>query len=137
MPYDKTLTPELCIGGSSMETDNLAKVTPSLRNLFFELREGIRSLGCVREKICTGRYYCFYSGSKPSTKFVEVEALPTKNCLSIISKIYNNQTYDEGFARPVPESHKWGKYVRFTINESSQLGEAMRLIRDAYNWVIH
>jgi predicted transport protein len=120
-----------------METDNLAKVSPPLRNLFFELRERIRSLECVREKICTGRYYCFYSGSNPSTKFVEVEALPTKNCLSIISKIDNNQTYDERFARPVPKSYRWGKCVRFTINESSQLSDAMRLIRNAYKCVLY
>jgi len=112
----------------------LRNTSPSLRNLFYELRIKILSLGDVREKVW-GLRYCNYYVS--SVRFLEVQPQSRNNRLSIVAKIDNNQIDDyKGFACRVPESFRWGNLnTRFSITEFEEIERAMHLIRLAYKFV--
>jgi predicted transport protein len=113
--------------------DLIKRAPPALQNLFFDLRSGILKLGDdVREKV--GGWYCDY---RKSSTFATVVPQSKNNRLLIYIKMGDKTIEDpQKLTSPIPPSYGYGKLnTQFKVSKISQLGYAMQLIKQAYDYV--
>lgn len=109
----------------------LDKATPQVRTLFEKLREQILGLSDdVWEKV--GGRYCDY---RTVSTFVSPNI--QKDGLKIFIKMGDKKIDDpKNLTKPVPKSFGYGKLNQmFKINSEEQIGYAMKLVRQAYEYV--
>jgi len=113
--------------------DLVKKASPALRSLFFSLRDGILKLGDdVREVV--GGWYCDY---RKSSTFVSIQPQSKKNRLLLYIKMGEKAIDDpQKWTSPIPPSFNYGKLnTQFKLNDPTQIGYAMQLIKQAYDYV--
>jgi len=113
--------------------DLIKRVSPEIKGLFFKLRTNILELGDnVREVV--GGWYCDY---RKSSTFVTVIPQSKNNRLLIYIKMGEKKIEDpQKWTSPIPSTYQYGKInTQFHISEHSQIDYAMRLIRQAYDYV--
>jgi len=111
----------------------LRKTSPSLKDLFLELRQDILQLGDnVREVV--GEWYCDY---RKSSTFATITPQSTKNRLLVFVKMGDKKINDfDNWTSPIPDSWGYGKLnTQFEIGEPSQVDYSMHLIKQAYEYV--
>ncbi len=109
----------------------LGKATPQVRELFEKLRERILNISDdVWEKV--GRWYCDY---RTTSTFVSPNI--QKDGLKIFIKLGDKKIDDpKNLTKIVPETYGYGKLNRvFKIDSADQLDYAMKLIKQAYDYV--
>lgn len=109
----------------------LAKATPDMKVLFENLREKILAISDdVWEKV--GAWYCDY---RITSTFVSPNI--QKDGLKIFIKMGERKIDDpEGWTKPIPATYGFGKLNRvFKIKSADQLDYAMKLIKQAYDYV--
>jgi predicted transport protein len=109
----------------------LDKAAPQTRQVFEKLRERILGLSDdVWEKV--GRSYCDY---RTSSTFASPNL--QKDGLKVYIKMGDKSIDDpKGLSESVPESYGFGKLNRlFKINSEEQVDYAMKLIKQAYEYV--
>ncbi|MCK4947716.1 MAG: DUF91 domain-containing protein [Candidatus Aureabacteria bacterium] len=109
----------------------LNKATPQIRDLFEKLRERILAISDdVWEKV--GIWYCDY---RTTSTFVSPNI--QKDGLKIFIKMGDKKIDDsQNLTKAVPATYGYGKLNRvFKINSADQLDYAMRLIKQAYDYV--
>lgn len=125
---------EPVIAKEGKNVDDLVKrAPPALKNLFFDLRSSVLGLGDdVREKV--GGWYCDY---RKSSTFATVIPQSKNNRLLIYIKMGDKTIEDpQKLTSPIPSSYGYGKLnTQFEVSETSQLGYAMQLIKQAYDYV--
>jgi len=125
---------EPVIVAEGKSVDGLIKrADPALKSLFFELRNSILGLGDdVREKV--GGWYCDY---RKSSTFATVIPQSKKNRLLVYIKMGDKPIEDpQKLTSPIPPSYGYGKLnTQFEVSESGQLGYALELIKQAYDYV--
>jgi len=113
--------------------DVLRNATPRVKDLFFLLRQEILKLGDnVRQEV--GGWYIDY---RKSSTFASITPQTKKNQLLIYIKMGDKRIDDpQKWTSPIPISWGYGKLnTKFEISEPSQVGYAMRLIKQAYDFV--
>jgi len=125
---------EPVIAKEGKNVDDLVRRAPlALKNLFFDLRNSVLGLGDdVREKV--GGWYCDY---RKSSTFATVSPQSKNNRLLIYIKMGDKTIEDpQKLTSPIPSSYGYGKLnTQFEVSETSQLGYAMQLIKQAYDYV--
>lgn len=113
--------------------DVVKNATPALKNLFRLIRKEILSLGDnVRQEV--GGWYIDY---RKTSTFATVTPQTKKNLLLIYIKMGDKRINDpEKWTSSIPESYGYGKLnTKFEINQASQIEYAMKLIKQAYDYV--
>jgi len=109
----------------------LQKATPDVRDTFLKLRENILAVSeAVWEKV--GGWYCDY---RTVSTFVSVNV--QKNRLKVFIKMGDRALEDpHGISKPIPTSWGFGLLnTQFVITQIEDVEYAMRLIRQAYDYV--
>lgn len=113
--------------------DVLKNATPDLKNLFFLLRKEILKLGDnVRQEV--GKWYIDY---RKTSTFVTINPQTKKKQLLIYIKMGDKKLHDpEKWTSQIPDSWGYGKLnKRLEISEAPQIEYAMKLIKQAYDYV--
>ena len=119
--------------GKKTLEDVLRNATPRLKDLFFLLRQEILKLGDnVRQEV--GGWYIDY---RKTSTFASITPQTKKNQLLIYIKMGDKRIDDPPkWTSPVPNSWGYGKLnTKFEISQPSQVEYAMRLIKQAYDFV--
>ncbi len=111
----------------------LKNAAPPLKNVFLELRQAIIGLGDNVLEV-PGANYIDY---RKSSTFVSIYPKTKRNRLLIFIKMGDKQLADpKTWTSPVPDSYSFGKLnTQFEVGESNQLGYAIQLIKQAYDFV--
>lgn len=113
--------------------DILRNASPTLRDLFFVLRQEILKLGDnVRQQV--GGWYVDY---RKTSTFASINPQTKKNQLLIYIKMGDKKINDpQKWTSPIPDSWGYGKLnTKFEMSEPSQVEYAMHLIKQAYDFV--
>lgn len=113
--------------------DLVKKASPALKNLFFSLRDSILKLGDdVREAV--GGWYCDY---RKSSTFVSIQPQSRKDRLLLYIKMGGKTIEDpQKWTSPIPPNFNYGKLnTQFKLSDPNQITYAMKLIKQAYDYV--